>query len=212
MIRILLADDHPLIRMGLHTTIEQEQDLIVIGEATNGIDALSFCQELSPDILLLDLSMPGPSPITNVRNLLEHCPKTKIIMLTAFDDEIYVRNLVNLGVSGYILKDEAPETLIRAIRAASEGDIWFSHRVVDILAKPTAPPFQVSSKNNSHLTDRETEVLIMMAKGCVNSDIALSLAIAEGTVKNHIVNIYQKLGVRSRAEAVAWVWQHEESR
>ena len=151
--------------------------------------------------------MPGPSPATTVRGILDHCPQVKIIMLTAFDDEVFVRNLVGLGVAGYILKDEAPETLIRAIRAALEGDVWFSRRIIDILAKPAAEAGCVET--GCHLTDRETEVLHLMAKGLANSQIADGLAIAEGTVKNHLVNIYQKLGVHSRAEAVAWVWQHE---
>lgn len=207
MIRIILADDHPLIRMGLHSTLEQEEDLVVVGEATNGEEAYRLCQELSPDVLLLDLSMPGPSPVITVRCIMEQCPQVKIIMLTAFDDEVFVRNLIGLGVAGYILKDEAPETLIRAIHAALEGDVWFSRRIIDILAKPAveAGCIEVSC----HLTERESEVLHLMANGLANSQIADTLAIAEGTVKNHLVNIYQKLGVHSRAEAVAWVWQHD---
>ena len=207
MIRILLADDHPLIRTGLHSTLEQEEDLVVIGEATNGTDTQRLCQELSPDILLLDIGMPGPSPTTTVRFIMDHCPQVKIIMLTAYDDEVYVRNLIGLGVAGYVLKDEAPETLVRAIRVALDGDTWFSRRVIAILAKPVAEPSGVVSGDN--LTDRESEVLQLMAKGFANGQIADSLAIAVGTVKNHVVNIYQKLGVHLRAEAVAWVWQHE---
>jgi DNA-binding NarL/FixJ family response regulator len=207
MVRILLADDHPLIRTGLRTTLEQEEDLAVVGEATNAVDTQRLCQELTPDILLLDLSMPGPSPAATVRFIKEKCPQVIIIMLTAYDDEVYVRSLVSLGVAGYVLKDEAPETLIRAIRAALEGDVWFSRCVIEILSKPFAEPGLC--QNNLHLTDRESEVLHLMAKGFANSQIAETLAIAEGTVKNHLVNIYQKLDVHSRAEAVAWVWQHE---
>lgn len=207
MVRILLADDHPLIRSGLHMTLEQEQDFIIVGEAVTGSEAFQLCQQLSPDILLLDLSMPGPSPSTTVHLILDNCSGVKIIMLTAYEDEVYVRNLVRLGVAGYILKDEAPETLIRAIRAALEGDTWYSRRVIDILAKPnTESP---NANNNFTLTERENEVLHLLAKGYTNTQIAESLAIAEGTVKNHIVNIYQKLDLHSRAEAVAWVWQNE---
>ena len=143
MIKILLADDHPLIRTGLRTTLEQETDLVVVGEATNGIETQRLCQELSPDILLLDLGMPGPSPTTTVNFILAQCPQVKIIMLTAYDDEVYVRNLVGLGVAGYVLKDEAPETLVRAIRAGLEGDTWFSRRVIDILARPAAKSDEV---------------------------------------------------------------------
>lgn len=207
MIRIILADDHPLIRMGLHSTLEQEEGLVVVGEATNGEEAYRLCQKLSPDVLLLDLSMPGPSPVITVRFIMEQCPQVKIIMLTAFDDEVFVRNLIGLGVAGYILKDEAPETLIRAIHAALEGDVWFSRRIIDILAKPSVEAGCIEA--SCHLTERESEVLHLMANGLANSQIADTLAIAEGTVKNHLVNIYQKLGVHSRAEAVAWVWQHD---
>ena len=210
MIKILLADDHPLIRTGLRTTLEQETDLVVVGEATNGIETQRLCQELSPDILLLDLGMPGPSPTTTVNFILAQCPQVKIIMLTAYDDEVYVRNLVGLGVAGYVLKDEAPETLVRAIRAGLEGDTWFSRRVIDILARPAAKSDEV--ENEDHLTDREYEVLSLMAKGLSNNQIADALSVAEGTIKNHVVNIYQKLDLHSRAEAVAWAWEHEINR
>ncbi len=206
MVRILLADDHPLIRAGLRTTLEQEENLIVIGEAIDGVQTINLCRELTPDILLLDLSMPGPSPATTVRRITDECPEIKIIILSAFDDEVYVRNLIGLGITGYILKDEAPESLIRAIRVSLEGGAWFSRRIIDVLAKPSV---EVGYPEvNNHLTDRENEVLNLMAKGHTNIQIADTLAIAEGTVKNHLVNIYQKLGVHSRAEAVAWVWQH----
>lgn len=206
MVKVLLADDHPLIRTGLHSTLEQEADFLVIGEATNGLETQRLCQELSPDILLLDLSMPGPSPTMMVKSIMKLCPQVKIIMLTAYDDEVYVRNIVGLGVAGYVLKDEAPETLLRAIRVALDGDTWFSRRVIDVLARPTTGSEDVDSIN--HLTDREYEILSLMAKGYANVQIAETLSAAEGTIKNHVVNIYQKLGLHSRAEAVAWAWEH----
>lgn len=206
MAKILLADDHPLIRTGLRSTLEQETDFLIVGEATTGLEAQQLCQELAPDILLLDLGMPGPSPSVNVNTILDRCPQVKIIMLTAYNDEVYVRNLVGLGVAGYVLKDEAPETLVRAICVALEGDTWFSRRVIDILAKPATKPGEI--ENADHLTDREFEVLSLMAKGYTNNQVAEELSVAEGTIKNHVVNIYQKLNLHSRAEAVAWAWEH----
>ncbi len=207
MVNILLADDHPLIRTGLRSTLEQEGDLVVVGEATDGAETQQLCQELSPDILLLDLGMPGPPATVTVNSILAHCPQVKIIMLTAFDDEVYVRNLVGLGVAGYVLKDEAPETLVRAIRVALDGDTWFSRKVIDILARPVAGPGE--QEGGDHLTEREHEVLSLMAKGYANNQIAEALSVAEGTIKNHVVNIYQKLDLHSRAEAVAWAWEHD---
>lgn len=207
MIKILLADDHPLIRTGLRASLEEDEKLTVVEEASNGTDALRLCQELSPDILLLDLNMPGPSPATMVHAVTEQCPQVKIIILTAYDDEVYIRKLVGLGVAGYILKDEAPETLVRAIHAALEGDTWFSRRVIDILATPTTGSGDI--ENNYNLTERESEVLQQLVKGNSNSQIAEMLVITEGTVKNHLVNIYQKLGVHSRAEGISWVLHHE---
>ena len=207
MVKILLADDHPLIRTGLRSTLEQEADLVVVGEATDGAETQQLCQELVPDILLLDLGMPGPPATITVNSILDLCPQVKIIMLTAYDDEVYVRNLVGLGVSGYVLKEEAPETLIRAIRVALEGDTWFSRRVIDILARTSTERSELEDED--HLTEREREVLFLMAKGFANNKIAETLSVAEGTIKNHVVNIYQKLDLHSRAEAVAWAWQHE---
>ena len=207
MIRVLLADDHPLIRTGLRTSLEEDEELIVVGEARDGTDVLGLCQELSPDVLLLDLNMPGPSPVTTVYALMEQCPQVKIIVLTAYDDEVYIRKLVGLGVAGYILKDEAPETLVRAIHAALEGDTWFSRRVIDLLATPATGSADI--ENDCRLTERESEVLDLLVKGRSNSQIAEALVIVEGTVKNHLVNIYQKLGVHSRAEAISWVLYHE---
>lgn len=205
MVRILLADDHPLIRAGLRTTLEMEEDFVIVGEGKEGADTLSLCQELLPDVVLLDLRMPGSSPVDIVRKLVRSCTNLKIIILTAFDDVVYIRNLISIGISGYILKDEATETLVRAIRTVMDGDTWFSKQIIDKLALP-----EVNSENIEFLktlTDRENDVLGYLAKGFNNRQISEVLSIAEGTVKNHIVNIYLKLEVHSRAEAVAKVWE-----
>lgn len=171
----------------------------IIGEARNGTEAQRLCQELSPDILLLDLSMSGPNPVETVRVVKNHCPTVKIIILTAYDDEIYIRGLIKLGIAGYILKDEAPEALVCAVQTAMAGGTWFSQRVINILM---APQQSDNFIDKSVLSDREQDVLLLISKGLSNSQIAENLALADGTVKNHIVSIYQKLNIHTRAEAV----------
>jgi DNA-binding NarL/FixJ family response regulator len=205
LIKLLIADDHPLIRAGLRNSLEKNKDFSIVGEAEDNDEAQRLIQELQPDIVLLDIRMPGPSALSTVQFIKNNFPKIKTIILSAYDDEIYVRSLIPLGISGYILKDEVPETLIRAITAIQNGDTWFSHKIIEILVKPNFTNSTI--KGEEFLTKRELEVLSQIAKGLDNQVIAENLSIAEGTVKNHIVNIYQKLGIHSRAEAVAKVWE-----
>jgi len=209
MIRILLVDAHPLIRIGIRTMLEQEQDLLVVGEAANETEVRCLCGELSPQVLLLDVRMPDSNAASTVRFLQECCPQVKVIILSAIYDEAIVRAMVQLGIAGYVLKDEAPETLVRAIRTVKDGNTWFSRSVTDILAKPVTETGRLES--HTDISGREGEVLRLMAQGLPNSQIAETLGIAEGTVKNHVMNIYDKLGVHSRAEAVAWFWTHREN-
>jgi len=169
-----------------------------VGEAINGNEVQSKVQELSPDILLLDLGMPGPSPISTVQYIQTHFPFVKILILTAYKDEIYVRDMIKLGVSGYVLKDEVPETLVLAIKTVFGGGAWLSQSVMQIISK------QPSHQNSQDyfLTKREQDVLYLIAKGYSNGQIAKELDITEGTIKNHVVSLYQKLDIHSRAEAV----------
>jgi DNA-binding NarL/FixJ family response regulator len=198
MIRIVLADDHPLVRTGIRITLETENDVCIVGEAANGYEAQQLCQSLLPDILLLDLGMYGPNSIETVQFIKAHCPAVKPIILTAYDDEVFVRALIRLGVAGYILKDEVPEILLGAIRVATTGGTWLSPHIAGILAAP-----QLSDeKKADSLTERERDVLLLITRGYSNLKIAHDLTIAEGTVKNHIVSIYQKMNIHSRAEAV----------
>ena len=158
--------------------------------------------------MLLDSNMLGPSPETALNSILDQCPQVKIILLAAADDDdVSMRSLACLGVAGIVLKDEAPQTLVRAVRSALEGGFWLSRRVIEILARPVAE--RDNTGNGDHLTEREYEVLALLAKGYANHQIAEALVIAEGTVKNHVVSIYQKLDLHSRAEAVAWAWEHK---
>ncbi len=198
-IRVLIADDHPLIRAGLHYSLTSEPDLSVVAEAANGDDAQHLCEEWQPDVLLLDLRMPGSSALDTMSYVQEHCPDTKVLMLTAFDDEAHERGLLEAGASGYLLKEEAPGTVSDAVRAVARGSTWFSQSVADKLAHPT---------EFSELTPRERQVLKLVAQGHTNQQVSGELKTAEVTVRFHLRNIYNKIGVDSRAQAVRWAIQH----
>ncbi len=198
-IRVLIADDHPLIRAGLGSTLAAEPGVLLVGEATNGDEVQRLCQELQPDVLLLDLRMPGPSALETVACLCQCCPATKVLMLTAYDDEAHVRWLVEAGVAGYLLKDEAPTTVAQAIRAVMRGDTWFSREVAEQLARPVALPA---------LSQRQRELLRLVALGMSNQQIADELCIAEVTVRFHLRNIYKKVSAHTRGEAIRWAIQH----
>ncbi len=198
-IRIVIADAHPLIRAGLQSSLTSETDLCVVGEAANGEEAQRLCEDHQPDVLLLDLGMPGPSALETLAYLHQHSPQTRVLMLTAFDDEAHVRGLVEAGVAGYMLKEEAPATLSEAIRAVMRGFAWFSQSVAQKLTQPPA---------SAALTQREQEVLRLLARGGTNRKIAEELCVAEITVRFHLRNIYSKIDVGTRAQAVRWAMQH----
>jgi len=149
--------------------------------------------------------MPGPSAFETVTYLREHCPKIKVLMLTVYSNEVHVHKLVAAGVAGYVLKDEIEEAVVRAIHTVMQGDTWFSRKVVDKLAQPAtseAPPVEKPT-----LTEREVEVLRLLARGYSNARIAQELGISGPTVRFHLRNIYDKTGLQSRTEAVAWAIQ-----
>lgn len=198
-IHVLIADDHPLIRTGLQTTLAGEPDIRVAGEVINGEEVQRLCSENPPDVLLLDLRMPGPSAIETIAYLCQHCPQTRVLILSAYHDETQVRGLVEAGVAGYLLKDEAPVTVVQAIRTVMAGGTWFSRQVAEQLARPTASPA---------LTNREQEVMHLIALGKSNNQIAEELSIAVATVGFHLRNIHEKIGVHTRGEAVHWAMQH----
>lgn len=198
-IRVLLADDHPLVRAGIRATLDADTGVTLVGEATNGHEAQRLGRELKPQVLLLDLNMPGPKPVQTVSYLREHCPEVRVVALTAYDDDAYVRGLVAAGVAGYVLKDEATDTVMRAIRAVVQGDTWFSRHIMERLTR-------IGDKQDRGvvLTDREEEMLEMVAQGLDNAYIGAMLNLADQTVRNYLSRLYTKLGVNSRAEAIVW--------
>jgi DNA-binding NarL/FixJ family response regulator len=203
-IRVVLADDHPVVRAGLRLTLTAEPDIVLAGEATSGDEARRLVRELQPDVLLLDLSMPGPPAAETVAYLRERWPALRVLVLTAYDDDIYVRGLVAAGVAGYVLKDELAETLIQAIRSIVRGGAWFSQRVIDKFMHPGQPLPLVAPE----LTDRERQLLGLLTEGRDNARIAEALYLSEQTVRNYLSRLYAKLGVHTRTEAVVWARDH----
>ena len=204
-IRVLLADDHPLVRAGLRATLDAEPDLAVVGEAADGEETQQRCRELRADVLVLDLNMPGPRPSSTVAFVQEHCPESHVLILTAYDDDAYVRGLLAVGVAGYVLKDEAPDALVDAVRSVAHGGTWFSRPVVTALTQPESS----HGSANPALTDRERQLLGLLAQGWDNVRIAGALHLREQTVRNYLSRLYDKLGVQSRSEAIVWARDHD---
>lgn len=200
-IQVVIADDHPLIRQGLVSTVSEEQDLQVVAQAGDGDSAIESCTEHTPDVLVLDIGMPGPSPSETVRSVQQSSPQTKIVILTAYDDDAYIRQLMKLGISGYLLKDEGIENVVRAIRSVHDGATWFSQSITE---KFVRWQYGEQSSQLNELTEREREVLDCISQGLDNAQIAAQLELAEQTVRNYASSVYEKLNVNSRAQAVIW--------
>ncbi len=208
-IRVLLVDDQALFREGLHTLLSVWPDLEVVGEAGNGQEALDAAARLKPDVVLMDLRMPVLDGVAATRRLLEKMPQVKIIVLTTFDDDDHVFDGLRAGAVGYLLKDVPSEKLVEAIRAAAAGQSFLQPSVAaKVVAEFTrltavAQETAVSPQNSlvEPLSEREQEILALVATGASNKEIAGELFITEGTVKNHVTNILGKLGVRDRTQA-----------
>lgn len=212
IIKVMLADDHHVVRKGVRSELERYPDIDVVGEADSGNDALEKVVLLQPDVLVLDISMPGLSG-TQVTEKLQEMSKPKtdiaprtwppsVLILSAYVEQEYVFNLFASGAKGYLLKDESPERIAQGIRQVFKGEPALSIPVQKMLLF-RKPVFQ------HDLSERELEVLRLMAKGNTNEEISDMLFITIGTVKNHVTNIYKKLpSVRTRSEAVAWAWQN----
>jgi DNA-binding NarL/FixJ family response regulator len=198
-ITVLLADDHPLVRTGMRTALNAATNIVLIGEVTNGDEVQQMCLSRPPDVLLLDLNMPGPPPLETVRYLKTHAPGVKILILTAYDDDVYVKDMLRAGVAGYILKDVAPESIVQAIYTVIQGGTWLSQSISDKLVQWSTGERQ--SGISAELTSREIDVLRLLIAGRTNQEIGGQLAISEKTVEKHLREIFIKLGVTSRVEA-----------
>lgn len=195
-IRIMLVDDHQVVRQGVRMFLTLDPDLEIIGEATDGKASIEMARQLKPDVILMDLLMPVMDGVTAIGILRKELPDTEIIALTSVLEDNAVMGAMRAGAIGYLLKDTAAEELIRAIKAAAEGQVQLSPRVAERLFREIRAP-----ESPEILTERETDVLRLLASGLSNKQIAAQLVIGEKTVKTHVSNILSKLGVSSRTQA-----------
>lgn len=203
-IRILIADDHLIVREGLRLIMDTEPGFELVGEAADGAEAIELAARLQPDVILMDLRMPRMDGLTAIERLQLDQPQIAIVILTTFNEDELMRQGLQAGARGYLLKDTDRITLFNTIRAASRGETLLQPEIVQKLLSPSTSKNQSpSSKIQSDLTDREIEVLIGVAGGQTSKEIAYHLGITERTVKAHLTSIYNKLGVDSRAAAVS---------
>ncbi|MBL0345867.1 response regulator transcription factor [Candidatus Villigracilis affinis] len=204
MIRVMITDDHLIVREGLRLILETADDIEVVGEAVDGAECLELVAKLNPQVILMDLQMPRMDGITAIEHLRKDFPEIAIVILTTYnEDDLMIRGLQS-GARGYLLKDSSRENLLDAIHAAVKGETLLKPEILArVLAPQTQPKPAATTQTESTLTERELEVLQSAARGERNKEIAYKLGITERTVKAHLQSIYQKYGVDSRAAAVA---------
>jgi two-component system NarL family response regulator len=203
-IHVLIVDDHTLFRMGVREMLEAEEDIDVVAEAATGREALEQARAIIPDVILMDIKMPDLDGVEATRILHQEMPHVGIIFVTSLGDEEFVNQGLQAGGLGYILKDAGLDTMLRAIRAAAHGESLLGPTVAKkILRQPIVQPKKPDSLLDT-LTPRELEVLTLVAEGCGNKEIAKQLSIAEKTVKNHINNVFSKLHVYDRTQAMLY--------
>jgi len=195
---VLLVDDHTLVRAGLQSLLATTDDIAVVGTAADGSEAIGVATATDPDVVLMDLSMPGMSGVEATRKLRCLMPSARVVVLTTFADEDLVHQSIDAGAVGYLLKDEEPDDLVRGVRAAANGESPLSAKIARALLSPPSPP------SLDQLTEREREVLSLLANGMANREIAVEMAITERTVKAHLSNVYQRIGVADRTQAALW--------
>lgn len=214
-IRVLLVDDQALMRMGFAMVLGAEDDLDVVGEASDGASALTQVRALAPDVVLMDVRMPGMNGIDATARITAEYPEVRVLVLTTFDLDEYAFAALRAGASGFLLKDAEPAVLAAAIRTVASGDSVVSPRVTRRMLELFAPYLPVNSDAPSAagdprletLTPRETEVLLAVARGLSNIEIAAEFFVSEATVKSHVGNVLAKLGVRDRVQAVILAYE-----
>lgn len=203
LIRVLVVDDHPLVRQGVRSLLSNCPDMALVGEAENAAQALELAPALRPDVILLDIRMPGMTGVEAVRALFRQSPGSRILMLSSFDDDEYVTQALQAGVHGYVLKSASDETLVSAVRAAHRGERVLSPPVMEHVVQRFADYSREHLQRELGLTDDEARILRLLVSGASNPKIAAELYVSETTVKRKLQDIFEKLHVTTRAQAAA---------
>ena len=208
-IRVLIVDDHDLFREGLRQLIETDGGIEVVGEAADGQEAIERVKALNPDVVLMDISMPGLDGIRATEHIVRHFPNTHVIMLTMYQDDEYVIHAIRAGAKSYLVKSSKPDELLRAIRVAAEGGASIDPALAPVLMREYQRLLtKAPSRTQQQLSERELTMLRLLAQGYNNKQIADQLQLAESTVKNNLSALFQKLGVRDRTQAVIYAISH----
>lgn len=205
-IRILIADDHSMVRQGFKQILELENDMVVVAQASNGEEAIDLAIKIKPDVILMDINMPGMNGMQAIKELKKLDKHLKIIVVTIHQDKAYLFETLKLGASGFIQKDADASVLIDAIRKVYRGESYVQPNMTNVLVKEftRVTSYDKIKRPENKLTDRETEVLELIAEGMLNKEIAKKLYISEKTVKNHVSNIFKKLKVSDRTQAAIY--------
>ncbi|MGD1953035.1 MAG: response regulator [Leptolyngbyaceae cyanobacterium] len=213
MIRVLLVDDQPLFREGLAFLLSQQDDFEIVGEASHGNEAISLCNQMQPDVILMDIQMPGSNGIDAIREIHRRYPWIRILVLTTFDHDQYIWQSLQAGALGYLLKNTPAQQMADAIRNIQQGYGQLGPTIAPKVfgqkpsSAPQDPPLSADAIPVS-FSSRERDVLIQLAQGSSNREIAHSIKVTEGTVKNYITRVFSKLGVRDRIQAALWAQKH----
>ncbi|GAG69556.1 Transcriptional regulatory protein LiaR [subsurface metagenome] len=197
-IKVLIADDHPLVRYGIKTFLETYDDIYIVGEAENGREAIEICEKHLPDVVLMDVRMPELNGIEATNHILKKRPNIKVIILTSFIDKELIENSLKAGASSYLLKNESGERIVRVIRDAYQGKSNLSSEATQIMISEVRNPLS----KRYQLTKREKEILSLMVEGLSNKEIAKRLTLSTSTIQFHVTNILSKFGVSKRTEAI----------